>query len=184
MPNCSQVMTHDPVFCLASDTVDRAAQLMRQEDVGSLPVIESYQNKRLIGIITDRDIALKVVAEKRDANMRAQEVMTHNPVTCHADNDIQVALNAMASHQLRRIPVVDDKNQVVGIISQSDVATRVSEPARPNLSKRFQSLQPSKEALTWEAAMAKHVVDIHECHEPALSGSEAHSRSSGGALRS
>jgi CBS domain-containing protein len=130
MPNCSQVMTHDPVFCLASDTVDRAAQLMRQEDVGSLPVTESHQTKRLIGIITDRDIALKVVAEKRDANMRAQEVMTHNPVTCHADNDIQVALNAMASHHVRRIPVVDDKNQIVGIISQSDVATRVSEPAR------------------------------------------------------
>lgn len=130
MPNCSQLMTHDPVFCLASDTVDRAAQLMRQEDVGSLPVIDNHQNKRLLGIITDRDIALKVVAEKRDANMRAEEVMTRNPVTCRAENDIQVALNAMASNQVRRIPVVDEKNQIVGIISQSDVATRVSEPVR------------------------------------------------------
>jgi CBS domain-containing protein len=130
MSNCSQLMTHDPVFCLVSDTVDRAAQLMRQEDVGSLPVIESHQNKRLVGIITDRDIALKVVAEKRDANMRAQEVMTRNPVTCHADNDLQVALDAMAGHQVRRIPVVDDKDQIVGIISQSDVATCVSELAR------------------------------------------------------
>jgi CBS domain-containing protein len=124
-------MTHDPVFCLVSDTVDRAAQLMRLEDVGSLPVIESHQNKRLIGIITDRDIALKVVAENRDArSTRAQEVMTRNPVTCHADNDLQVALDAMASHQVRRIPVVDDKNRIVGIISQSDVATRIGEPAR------------------------------------------------------
>jgi len=130
MPNCSQLMTHDPVFCLASDTVDRAAQLMRQEDVGSLPVIDNHQNKRLLGIITDRDIALKVAAEKRDANMRAEEVMTRNPVTCRADNDIQVALNAMASNQVRRIPVVDEKNQIVGIISQSDIATRVNEPAK------------------------------------------------------
>ena len=131
MPNCRQLMTHDPVFCLVSDTVDRAAQLMRLEDVGSLPVIESHENKRLIGIITDRDIALKVVAENRDArSTRAQEVMTRNPVTCHADNDLQVALDAMASHQVRRIPVVDDKNQIVGIISQSDVATRIGEPAR------------------------------------------------------
>ena len=130
MPNCSQLMTHDPVFCLASDTVERVAQLMRQEDVGSLPVIESHLNKKLLGIITDRDIALKVVADKRDVgSTRAQEVMTRNPVTCRADYDIQVALNAMASNQVRRIPVVDDKNQVVGIISQSDVATRVSEPA-------------------------------------------------------
>jgi CBS domain-containing protein len=131
MPNCSQLMTHDPVFCLASDTVDRAAQLMRQEDVGSLPVIDNYQTKKLLGIITDRDIALKVVAEKRDAtSTRAQEVMTRNPVTCRPDNDLQVALDAMAGHQVRRIPVVDDNNQIVGIISQSDVATRVSEPAR------------------------------------------------------
>ena len=131
MPNCSQLMTHDPVCCLASDTVDRAAQLMRQEDAGSLPVIENHQNKKLLGIITDRDIALKVVADKRDVgSTRAQEVMTRNPVTCRADYDIQVALNAMASNQVRRIPVVDEKNQIVGIISQSDVATRVNEPAR------------------------------------------------------
>ena len=67
MPNCSQLMTRDPVCCLASDTVDRAAQLMRQEDAGSLPVIENHQNKKLLGIITDRDIALKVLAEKRDS---------------------------------------------------------------------------------------------------------------------
>ena len=127
--NCSQLMTHDPVCCLASDTVDRAAQLMRQEDAGSLPVIENHQNKKLLGIITDRDIALKVVADNRDVrSTRAQEVMTRNPVTCRADYDLQVALDSMASHQVRRIPVVDDKNQVVGIISQSDVATRVSEP--------------------------------------------------------
>ena len=131
MSNCSQLMTHDPVCCLASDTVDRAAQLMRQEDAGSLPVTENYQNKKLLGIITDRDIALKVVAEKRDArNTRAQEVMTRNPVTCRADNDLQVALDAMTGNQVRRIPVVDEKNQVVGIISQSDVATRVSEPTK------------------------------------------------------
>jgi CBS domain-containing protein len=131
MPNCSQLMTRDPVCCLASDTVDRAAQLMRQEDAGSLPVIENHQDKKLLGIITDRDIALKVVADKRDVgSTRAQEVMTRNPVTCRAENDIQVALNAMASNQVRRIPVVDEKNQIVGIISQSDVATRVNEPAK------------------------------------------------------
>jgi CBS domain-containing protein len=104
---------------------------MRQEDVGSLPVVENLQNKKLIGIITDRDITLKVVAKERDARSTlAQEVMTRNPVTCDADNDLQVALDAMAGHQVRRIPVVDDKNQIVGIISQSDVATRASEPER------------------------------------------------------
>jgi CBS domain-containing protein len=131
MPNCSQLMTHHPVFCLASDTVDRAAQLMRQEDVGSLPVIENHQSKKLLGIVTDRDIALQVVADARDARRtRVQEVMTRNPVTCHADNDLQVALAAMAGHQVRRIPIVDEEDQILGIISQSDIATRVSEPGR------------------------------------------------------
>jgi CBS domain-containing protein len=124
-------MTHHPEFCLASDTVDRAAQLMRREDVGSLPVIENHQSKKLLGIITDRDIAVKVVADAHDARrMRVQEVMTRDPVTCRADNDLQVALDAMAGHQVRRIPVVDEKNQIVGIIAQGDVATRVSEPAK------------------------------------------------------
>jgi CBS domain-containing protein len=145
MPNCSQLMTHDPVFCLASDTVDRAAQLMKQEDVGSLPVIESHQNKKLLGIITDRDIALKVVAEKRDANMRAEEVMTRNPVTCRADNDIQVALNAMASNQVRRIPIVDEENHIVGIIAQGDVAT-ISEPEKTGQLVREISKSASKSA--------------------------------------
>ena len=114
MPNCSQLMTHDPIFCLASDTVERVAQLMRQEDVGSLPVIESHLNKKLLGIITDRDIALKVVADGRDVRTRAQEVMTRTPVTSQADNDLQVALNAMAANQVRRIPIVDDQNEIVG----------------------------------------------------------------------
>ena len=145
MPNCSQLMTRDPVFCLGSDTVDRAAQLMKQEDVGSLPVVESHQNKKLLGIITDRDIALKVVAEKRDANMRAEEVMTRNPVTCRADNDIQVALNAMTSNQVRRIPVVDEKNHIVGIIAQGDVAT-VSEPEKTGQLVREISKSASKSA--------------------------------------
>ena len=131
MPNCSQLMTRDPVCCLASDTVVQAAQSMRREDVGSLPVIDNHLNRNLLGIITDRDIAVKLVADERDArSTRAQEVMTRNPVSCRADSDLQVALDAMAGHQVRRLPVVDDANRIVGIISQSDVATRGSEPAR------------------------------------------------------
>jgi predicted transcriptional regulator len=71
-----------------------------------------------------------VVADGRDVRTPAQEVMTRTPVTSQADNDLQVALNAMAANQVRRIPIVDDQNEIVGIISQSDVATRVSEPTR------------------------------------------------------
>jgi CBS domain-containing protein len=131
MSKCSQVMTQGPSCCLASDTVEIAVRLMKDEDVGSVPVIANRETKKLVGIVTDRDIALKVVAEGQDRkDIHVEDVMTRNPVAFHADDDLQKALAAMAKHQVRRIPIVDDRNQVVGIISQSDVATRVQKPEK------------------------------------------------------
>ncbi len=81
--------------------------------------------------MTDRDLALKVVAEGRDAaSTKVEAVMTRNVVTCRADDDVQKALDAMSEHQLRRIPVVDGDNRILGIISQADVATRVDQPEK------------------------------------------------------
>ncbi|MGZ9223563.1 MAG: CBS domain-containing protein, partial [Anaerolineales bacterium] len=97
----------------------------------SIPVIENEQTQKLVGIVTDRDLALKIVAEGLDAkSTKLETVMTHNVVTCRADDDLQKALDAMAEHQLRRIPVVDNDNKVVGIIAQADVATRVDQPEK------------------------------------------------------
>ena len=122
---CREVMTKDPACCVPTDTVDKAAQLMKTEDVGPVPVIENQQTKKLIGIITDRDLALKIVADGRDAkSTKVEAVMTRDPVTCRADDDLQQALDTMAQYQVRRIPVVDNQNQLVGIIAQADVATR------------------------------------------------------------
>ena len=129
MKKCSEVMTKNPVCCLPSDAVTRAAQWMKRENVGSIPVVESEQSKKLIGIVTDRDLALQVVADGRDAKtMKVADVMTHTVITCHADDDVQKAVDAMAKNQLRRIPVVDSEFKIVGIISQADVATRVDQP--------------------------------------------------------
>jgi CBS domain-containing protein len=129
MTTCRDVMTPDPVCCLANDTVDKAAQVMKNEDVGSVPVVESQESGRLIGIVTDRDLALKVVASGRDSrSTKIQDVMTRNPIACHADDDLQMALDAMAEYQVRRIPVVDRDNVIVGIIAQADVATRTENP--------------------------------------------------------
>jgi CBS domain-containing protein len=81
-----------------------------------------------VGIITDRDLALHVVAEGRDANStNVQDVMTREPFTCHPDEDLQSALNAMQLYQVRRIPIVDRSGQLVGIIAQADMATRGAE---------------------------------------------------------
>lgn len=131
MKKCNEVMTKNPVCCLPDDSVAKAAELMKSKNIGSVPVIENEQSHKLVGIVTDRDLALKVVAGALDArSTKVETVMTHKLVTCHADDDLQKALDAMAEHQLRRIPVVDDNHRIVGIIAQADVATRVDQPEK------------------------------------------------------
>ena len=81
--------------------------------------------------MTDLDLALQVVAENRDASRtKAQDVMTREPLPCRADDDLQIALDAMEKHQVRRIPVVDDDRRLIGMISQADVAVRNNQPAK------------------------------------------------------
>jgi len=131
MKKCNEVMTKNPVCCLPNDMVAKVAQLMKRKDIGPVPIIENEQTKKLVGIVTDRDLALKIVAEGRDAkSTKAEEVMTRKVVTCRGEDDVQKALDAMSEHQLRRIPVVDNDNRIVGIIAQADVATRVDQPAK------------------------------------------------------
>jgi CBS domain-containing protein len=131
MKKCSEVMTENPVYALPDDTVDKVAQLMKKEDIGPVPVVDDERNKRLVGIVTDRDLALKVVAEGRDPQTtKVEEVMTRKLITCRPDDDVESAMKAMAQYQLRRIPVVDNDDRLVGIISQADVATRVDEPEK------------------------------------------------------
>jgi len=111
--------------------VVKVAQLMKRENIGPIPVIENEETRKLVGIVTDRDLALKIVAEGLDAkSTKVEAVMTREVVTCHADDDLQIALDAMSVHQLRRIPIVDNDNKILGIISQADVATRVDQPEK------------------------------------------------------
>jgi CBS domain-containing protein len=131
MKSCEEIMTKDPTCCLGTDTVDKVAQIMKSEDVGAVPVVESQQTKRLVGIVTDRDLALRVVAAQRTPqSTHVEEVMSYNPVTCQLEDDVQKALDAMAQEQIRRIPVVDRNNHIVGIIAQADVATRIDNPRK------------------------------------------------------
>jgi len=131
MKKCNEVMTKNPVCCLPNDSVAKAAELMQRENIGSVPVIENEQSQKLIGIVTDRDLALKIVSVALDAkSTKVEAVMTHEVVTCLADDDLQKALDAMAEHQLRRIPIVDNDNKILGIIAQADVATRADQPEK------------------------------------------------------
>jgi CBS domain-containing protein len=129
MKKCNEVMTKNPVCCLPSDTVSTVAGLMKSKDIGPIPIIDNEQTKKLVGILTDRDLAVKIVADGRNPkSTKAEEVMTREVVTCHAEDDLQNALDAMSGHKLRRIPVIDNNSRIVGIIAQADVATRVDEP--------------------------------------------------------
>jgi len=131
MQKCNEVMTKNPVCCLPSDTVSKVAELMKSKDIGPIPIIDSEQTKKLVGILTDRDLALKIVADGRDPkSTKAEEVMTREIVTCLAEDDLQNALDAMSGHKLRRIPVIDINRRIVGIIAQADVATRVDQPEK------------------------------------------------------
>ena len=128
MKTCNDVMTKAPICCLAHDSVARAAQIMHFENVGAVPVIDSFENQHLIGIITDRDIALRVVGEKRDANeTTVGDVMSADVCTCHPDDLLRDALDKMAEYQVRRLPVVTESGQIAGIIAQADIAIRVDD---------------------------------------------------------
>jgi CBS domain-containing protein len=123
-------MSKDPVHCVPSDAVDVIARLMVTEDIGAIPVVHDLSKSLLIGIVTDRDLVVKVVAEGHDPKaVTVGEVMTQGPIACRADSNVQAALDAMAEHQLRRIPIVDENHRLVGIIAQADVAARLARPA-------------------------------------------------------
>ena len=131
MKKCSDIMTREVVTCTPESTIVDVAQLMKEEDIGPVLVVDNEQSRTLVGIVTDRDIVLKVIAEGRDPKMtRVGDVMSKKLITCRADDDVDVAMQAMAQYQLRRVPVVEGNMMLVGIISQADVATRADEPEK------------------------------------------------------
>src|SRR5438132_13074226 len=129
---CSEIMTRNPEDCLGSDPVVKAARLMKSEDVGPIPIVDDKDGRRLAGIVTDRDLAIKVVAEARDPQTTPlKQVMTSDVVTCKEDDDLEKALKLMQDNQVRRIPVVDGGEHLRGIIAHADVAMRLGS-SRPD----------------------------------------------------
>lgn len=125
MQNCQDVMTRNPTTCSPQSPVTEAAQLMEREGVGAIPVCD---NGKLEGILTDRDIAVRVVAGGRDPRQTTiGDVMTRDPKCVSADEPINRALEVMESSQVRRIPVIDGAGKLVGIIAQADIATRLND---------------------------------------------------------
>ncbi|MBI4905484.1 MAG: CBS domain-containing protein [Acidobacteria bacterium] len=126
---CKEVMTSFPTCCLPTDTSVAIAELMQSEDIGCVPILENKESRRIVGVVTDRDLALKVVAAgKKPATTKAKDIMTPDPHTCNAENDLQSAIEIMEHYQIRRIPIVDSDGRLSGIISQADIALRLTQP--------------------------------------------------------
>ena len=114
------VMTSDPCTIDADKSVAYAAKMMRDEDVGVAPIVES---DKLVGMLTDRDIAVRVVAEGKDPErVTVREVASRQVVTVDPQQDLEEALRIMAKHQVRRLPVVEQDGRLVGVVAQADVA--------------------------------------------------------------
>ena len=120
-----KVMTSKLCSIDTDKPVAYAAKMMRDEDVGIAPIVEG---DRLVGVLTDRDIAVRVVAEGRDPEqVKVTEVASSDVVTLDPDQDLDEALRLMARHQVRRLPVVEEDGRLVGILAQADVAKQADE---------------------------------------------------------
>lgn len=128
---CQDIMTTDPVCCVPGDTVADAARMMQREDIGAVPVVNNHQQRQLVGIITDRDLALGVVAAGRDPHQtEVGTVMTRDLVTCYAEDALQQAMRVMLRAEVRRLPIVDHQQRLVGIIAQADLVTGPTTPTQ------------------------------------------------------
>jgi len=126
-----EIMTRDPACVTPDATVREAAQVMKREDVGIVPVIEAQSSRKLVGVITDRDIAVRCVADGRDGTQRVRDCMSTNKLaTCRENDDVDSAMNAMRTEQVRRIPIVDERGSLVGIVAQADIVRKTRNDAK------------------------------------------------------
>jgi CBS domain-containing protein len=118
------VMTGSPRTIDSAGSAVDAARLMRDEDVGLIPIVES---DRLVGTVTDRDIAVRLVAEgKSPESTRVADIASRELVTIDPDQDVDEAMRLMSKHQVRRLPVVEEDGKFVGIVAQADIAKHVA----------------------------------------------------------
>jgi CBS domain-containing protein len=116
------IMTKNPKCVTPETSVREAARLMKQEDVGVLPVVERDGSDRLVGIVTDRDIAIRHVAEGHDSSScPVREAMTSNVRTARENDDVNDVMDVVGKEQIRRIPVINERGALIGIVAQADI---------------------------------------------------------------
>jgi CBS domain-containing protein len=114
-----EAMTSNPTTASPDTTAAEAAQIMKSEDIGSLPITE---DGKLVGVVTDRDLAIRVLAEGKGVDTPVGEIASKDVVTIDPQQSLEEAARLMAEHQVRRLPVVEEDGRLVGILAQADIA--------------------------------------------------------------
>jgi CBS domain-containing protein len=127
----SELMTRNPCTVTPDTPVSDAARLMKEEDVGIIPVVErvggAETRGRLVGVVTDRDIAVRHVAEGRSGGAPVRDVMSSGVRTAGPDDSVESVMKLMSQEQVRRIPIVDERGSLVGVVSQADLARKAND---------------------------------------------------------
>lgn len=127
MAKVSAIMSRNPACCTPEASLQEAARMMVEYDCGGIPVVENLRTLTPLGVITDRDIACRAVAEGRNPlELHVMDCMTSPAVICTVEMDIGDCLRTMEDNQVRRIPVVDERGRLCGIVSQADIAESLS----------------------------------------------------------
>ena len=126
--NISELMSRNPCTVTPDTPVSEAARLMKEEDVGMVPVIErvggAETRGRLVGVITDRDIAIRTVAEGRASDSPVRDVMSSGVRTATPGDSVESVMELMGREQVRRVPIIDERGSLVGVVSQADLARK------------------------------------------------------------
>jgi CBS domain-containing protein len=141
-----EIMSTNPVCCVPTDTAQQVAKIMCERNIGSVPVVIDQESRKLVGMITDRDLCCSVVAAGLDPkSVQIAKFISMEVVACRDGENADKCEKAMQEHQVRRIPVVDGEDRVIGVVSQADIALKdkpekisktvaeISKPARPSI---------------------------------------------------
>ena len=161
----SEVMTTNPTCCIPSDTAQTAAIIMRDENTGIVPIVEQKGSGKLVGVVTDRDLCIGVIAQRppgtealNPTNIPVEHCMTTKVIYCSPSDDVETVLDLMKDNQVRRILVVDEQNTIQGVVSMADLMNRghvskgdtretlkaISEPTNEPSKPRAESVKTSK----------------------------------------
>ena len=123
-----EIMSSDPEVCTPDTELYYVAKKMQERDVGAIPVVESTESMKPIGIITDRDIVVRAVAKRQDVqDLHAEDCMSTNIICVTPDTDLDQALDKMEDKQIRRLLVVDENHRLCGMVAQADIARNASD---------------------------------------------------------